>query len=118
VLLAEDDDAIRMLHASILSEFGYRVLEAANGTEAVSEFTRNKDRVRLLILDMIMPGKNGREACEEIKKIWPGVKVIFTSGYTADRIYRDGLLEQGTGFLMKPVSPRDLLRKVRETLDA
>ncbi|NCO67016.1 MAG: hypothetical protein COY75_00890 [Nitrospirae bacterium CG_4_10_14_0_8_um_filter_41_23] len=64
-----------------------------------------------------MPKKNGKEAYNEIKKTKPNIKALFTSGYTADIIQKKGLLEEGLNFIPKPISPRELLRKVREVLD-
>jgi DNA-binding NarL/FixJ family response regulator len=71
----------------------------------------------LLLFDLIMPKKNGREAYEEIRKIMSDIKVLFTSGYPADIIHEKGILEEGINFISKPVSPDDLLRKIREVLD-
>jgi two-component system cell cycle sensor histidine kinase/response regulator CckA len=76
-----------------------------------------KDGIQLLILDLIMPKKSGKEAYDEIKKIRPDVKALFTSGYAIDIIKRKGLLEEGFNFISKPISPKGLLRKVREVLD-
>ncbi len=117
ILLAEDDEKVRKLTEIILTAFGYNVLAVANGEDAIRMFREHCDAVRLVILDMIMPRKGGREAFEEIRKVRPFVKAMFTSGYTADKIYAEGFLEEGLDFIMKPVSPRDLLRKVREILD-
>ena len=71
----------------------------------------------LIILDTIMPLKNGREAYEEIKGIAPGVKTIFMSGYTADIISKKGILEEGFDLISKPINPDTLLRKIRDVLD-
>jgi two-component system NtrC family sensor kinase len=118
ILLAEDDAALRKLGRIVLEAAGYTLISADNGEEAVQNFIEHKDEVRLVILDMIMPGKNGREAYEEIRKIRPDIKAIFVSGYTADKVHREGMLEAGLELLLKPVSTRDLLKKVREVLDA
>jgi hypothetical protein len=64
-----------------------------------------------------MPKKNGKEAYDEIKDIWPEVKAIFISGYTEDMIHKKGILEEGLNFLSKPILPYELLRKIREVLD-
>ena len=117
ILVAEDDIQLRKLAEIVLKEYGYNVILAENGEEAVRKFNDNRDSVELLLLDMIMPKKGGKEAYEEIKKIRPDVKVLFVSGYTVDRVSRDSLLEEGLHFVLKPVAPKDLLRKIREILD-
>ncbi len=117
VLVAEDDKALRKLIKTVLGEFGYKVIDAVDGEDAVEKFMENKDRIDLLVFDVIMPKKNGKEAYEEIKKINPMVKALFTSGYTSNIIHKKGILEEGINFILKPVSPKELLRKVREILD-
>jgi PAS domain S-box-containing protein len=118
ILIAEDDDAIRALTRSVLAEFGYRVIESADGEEAVRLFREQSDGIQLLLLDVIMPKKNGRAAFEEIRKIRPDIKVLFISGYSADTITREGVLEKGLHFVSKPLSPTELLQKVRDVLDS
>ncbi|HCZ11376.1 MAG TPA: hybrid sensor histidine kinase/response regulator, partial [Nitrospiraceae bacterium] len=117
ILLAEDDNATRKLTKEVLVKFGYNIIEAVDGEEAVLKFSDNKDKIQLLLLDVIMPKKNGREAFNEIDGINPGIKTIFMSGYTDDIIHEKGILEEGINFLTKPVSPKALLKKVREVLD-
>ena len=117
ILLAEDNDAVRTLTQIVLSEFGYRVIEAADGEEALKKFLDNQDTINLLIIDVIMPRKNGRAVYDEVKILRPDVKVLFTSGYPADLIQKEGVLEKGLNFLSKPSSPQALLRMVREVLD-
>ncbi|MDI6727898.1 MAG: ATP-binding protein [Thermodesulfovibrionales bacterium] len=117
VLVAEDDTVIRKLTRSVLERFGYKVIEAFDGEDAIRKFMDNKNRIHILLFDVIMPKKNGKEAYEEIKKIRPDIKSIFISGYTADIIHEKGILDEGMNFISKPVSPRDILRKVREVLD-
>jgi CheY-like chemotaxis protein len=117
VLIAEDDRTVRDLTRYILEGSGYRVVEAADGEEAVQKFQNNMNRIDLLVFDIIMPRKNGKEAYLEIKKIYPDIKALFISGYTADTAYRKGVLEAGLDFVMKPISPSNFLNKVREILD-
>ena len=93
------------------------MIVATDGNDAVREFQENRDRISLLLLDVIMPRKNGKDAYEEIRAIRPGIKVLFISGYSADMISQEGILEKGSSFISKPVSPSELLRKVREVLD-
>jgi FOG: CheY-like receiver len=100
----------------ILEEFGYKVLEARDGESAIEEFLKHKDDIHLLLLDVIMPKKNGKEAYDAIRKIKPEIKAIFISGYSAEIIDEQAILE-GLNFIGKPVSPEELLFSVREVLD-
>ena len=115
ILLAEDEAEVRVFVKRLLEDHGYKAIEAIDGQDAIDRFYMHKDKIQFLLLDVIMPKKNGREVYEEIKKIKPGVKVLFTSGYPADHI--NGIIEKGTGFILKPISPIKLLIKIREILD-
>jgi CheY-like chemotaxis protein len=117
LLLAEDDKDARGLTKTVLELHGYKVLEAVDGEDAVRVFNENKEKIKMIILDVIMPKKDGRAAYEEIKKIVPEIKSLFLSGYTADIINKRGILDTELNFVSKPVSPPDLLRKIREILD-
>jgi CheY-like chemotaxis protein len=118
ILVAEDDKVLRSLATTILQEAGYTVIEAADGEDAVRKFEQDKDKVKLVICDVIMPRKSGEEVPEEIMKISPAVKILFMSGYPADIIRQKSLLEEGAEIVMKPIPPMVLPRKVREVLDA
>ena len=96
---------------------GYHIIEPVGGDGSVALFNKNKDNIHLLILDVIMPKKNGTEVYAEIKKVKSDIKVIFVSGYSADIIHKKGILEIGLNFISKPVSPDKLLIKVRDVLD-
>lgn len=115
ILLAEDNDEVRELIIQILHDFGYKVIPASDGEEAIEIFKKNKE-IDLLLFDSVMPRKNGREAYEEIKKIDPKVKVLFTSGYTKDIILNKGIEDHEFNFIAKPIKPLELLRKIKETL--
>ncbi|MBW2645757.1 MAG: response regulator, partial [Deltaproteobacteria bacterium] len=117
VLLAEDDKGVRELMSVVLNGAGYKVIKAVDGDDAVIKFKENRDSIELVILDVVMPKKDGTVAYEEIRAIRSGVKTIFTSGYLGDVISKKRVLEKGTHFIPKPVSPKDLLRKTREALD-
>ncbi len=93
------------------------MIQAEDGEDAVNKFMANRDKVRLLLLDVIMPKKNGKEVYDKIRIFNPAVKALFVSGYTADIIHQKGLLDKGLHFLLKPVPMNDLLRKVRSILD-
>lgn len=117
LLLAEDDKEVRAFTKEILTEYGYAVVEASDGEDAVKKFTEHKDAIELLLLDIIMPKKNGKEAYEQIKKVKPGIKALFISGYTADVIHEKGIVGEGLNFIMKPISPMILTKKVRDILE-
>jgi polar amino acid transport system substrate-binding protein len=117
ILLAEDDVDVRDLMVSLLARFGYNVIQAVDGQDVVEKFADHRDKVSIILMDMIMPKKNGKEAYEEIHSLKSDVKVLYTSGYTADFIQNRGVSEEGIELIMKPVQPMELLRKVREVLD-
>ncbi len=118
ILLAEDDEAARTYCAAGLGEAGYAVIEARDGEDAVRKFRDNKERIKLLVLDIIMPNMNGREVFEAARKIRPGVKTLFISGYAEDLLQKTGMINGNHSFLMKPASRNQLLKKVREVLDS
>jgi len=117
ILVAEDEPAVRGIVEIILRKYGYTVLLAEDGQQAVEQFQAHRASIHLVLMDIIMPGKSGRQAYEEIRQDCPGVKVLFTSGYPADFIKSRGDLDQGMELIMKPVQPLVLLRKIREILD-
>jgi PAS domain S-box-containing protein len=117
ILIAEDNTEVRQLTKEVLEGSGYTVLEARDGWDAIEKFAQNKDRINLVILDVVMPKKNGNEAFNEIRKIREDVKALFTSGYTGDIVLGKGIQNNAFNFIPKPVSPYDLLKKVRLVLD-
>lgn len=117
VLVAEDSAEVRDLIKAVLEKAGYRVLEASDGEEAVHEFMENRDTVQLLLFDVTMPRKDGKEAYKEIKRISPLIKAVLMSGHTVEFVGKKGLIEMGVDFVSKPVRPAELLRKIREVLD-
>ena len=117
ILLAEDEENVRNITRLVLEEYGYKVLEAIDGEDAVNKFMENKDKIVLLLFDVIMPKMSGKEAFDMIRKIRPDIKVLFASGYPADFIHRKKIDEEGLPFVVKPISPTALLKKVREVLD-
>jgi len=102
---------------TVLTHMGYTVIVAENGREAVDKFIANKDAIRLVILDGIMPVMNGKEAYKEILALNPEARCIFMSGYAEDVFTKDGVLLDAVEFLSKPVTPSVLLGKVREVLE-
>lgn len=117
VLLAEDNAQIRKLIKFALERSGYRVIEAVDGEDAVEKFKGNREEIRLLISDIVMPRKDGKEAYDELLKMNPSLKALFISGY-AEEVIR-GKVAPGEDFTLisKPFSFRYLLKRVREMLD-
>lgn len=116
ILVAEDDTGVRLLLTEILTHHGYTVLEAVDGQDAIDIFMRHPD-VDLMVLDSVMPRKNGRETYDAIRNMNMPVKVLFMSGYTKDIILDKGVEEGQVDFIAKPIVPDDLLAKLREVLD-
>jgi CheY-like chemotaxis protein len=117
ILVAEDDEAVRNLTTSMLEQFGYTVIQAKDGEAAVNRFMENRDKVQLLLLDVLMPKKNGMEVYEKIRIFEPDIKALFLSGYTAEIMHQKGFLDKGVNFILKPIPMNNLLRKVRMILD-
>jgi two-component system cell cycle sensor histidine kinase/response regulator CckA len=118
ILLVEDELAVRDLTARILSELGYTVIEASNGEEALQiSSERAHGEIDLLLTDVVMPQMSGKLLTDLVKAARPGIKVLYSSGYTDNALVHHGSLEPGTAFLQKPFSPSGLARKVREVLD-
>lgn len=116
ILLAEDEDAVRSLTKTILLESGYKVIEAENGIQAVEKFLQNRYDINLVLMDVIMPRMNGKDACDEILRSSPKTKILFMSGYTGDILGQQGLLSKGYRLIQKPLKPRDMLAIIREML--
>ncbi|MDT8334838.1 MAG: ATP-binding protein, partial [Desulfurivibrionaceae bacterium] len=117
VLVAEDDATLRELSSRVLESFGYKVIPAVDGEDALTKFKENKDRINLLLLDMVMPKKNGKEVAAAIMKISPGIKILFASGYTMDITTHQELEAAGFEFIHKPYQAKELAQKVRQALD-
>ncbi|KQC11800.1 MAG: hypothetical protein APR54_02735 [Candidatus Cloacimonas sp. SDB] len=118
ILLTEDEESIREFVLDILEEYGYTILEAENGTEALEKAKNYKKNIHLLLSDVIMPSMNGQQLAEALKDVHPETKVMFMSGYTESTAIQKGILELKTGFLQKPFSANDLITKVRKILDS
>jgi PAS domain S-box-containing protein len=117
ILLVEDDPDVRYMMTTILESQGYATMEAIDGEDAIRIYHERGKKVDLIILDVVMPRKNGKEALDEITHINPAVKAIFMSGYTGDVIIDKGIQRECVDFLQKPLSATALLAKVREVLD-
>jgi CheY-like chemotaxis protein len=117
VLLVEDQDGLREMIRQALSSLGYRVHAAAAAEEA-EELLHRQDGIHLLLSDVVLPGRSGKELADAVRARYPGTRVLLISGYTADVIARHGVLEHGTELLEKPFSTDQLARRVRAILDA
>lgn len=119
ILVVEDEPAVRGLTKSVLEEHGYEVLEAGDGIEAVDLWAKHQSRVHLLLTDIVMPaGISGLELAAKLQVSKPELRVIFTSGYSADLAGKDLDLQEGQNFLEKPSRPDQLLATVRRCLDS
>jgi two-component system cell cycle sensor histidine kinase/response regulator CckA len=117
ILVGEDDTDARRFIRSVLEEFGYSVIEAVNGSDAVEKYRENMDRIRLVVLDVVMPVQNGMEAYEEMRKTNPDIKTIFLSGYPDDFMDARKIGVDGPHFMEKPVEPWKFLEKIKSLLD-
>jgi CheY-like chemotaxis protein len=118
ILLVEDEDLIRNLAQQILADRGYRVLPAANASEALELSGRHADRIDLLLTDIVMPGTSGSDLAQRLLRDFPKLPVLYMSGYSDSLIFRAGVLQERAAFLQKPFSADVLERKIRELLDA
>lgn len=117
ILLVEDEESILGLAKTILEQQGYQVLATRSPADALSLVTGQPGPIHLLITDVVMPGMNGKDLCEKLCSLKPGLKCIFMSGYTANVVAHHGILDEGVHFLQKPFSSKALAQKVREVLE-
>ncbi len=117
IILVEDEAVVRDLGYKILERLGYKVLAFPSGTAALTAIAKDPHPIQLLITDVIMPGMNGRELADRLRNFYPGLRVLFTSGYTEDVIVHHGILENGINFVSKPFTPEMLATRVRSLLD-
>lgn len=116
ILLAEDSESLREVAREYLQSVGYTVLEAASGSEALQKARDFSGTIHLLLTDVVMPEISGPELASQMASFRPGIKVIFTSGYTDDAIARQGVLDPSVAFVQKPYRPKALAQKIREVL--
>jgi CheY-like chemotaxis protein len=117
ILIVEDDRDVRNMLTRILQSQGYTTIEAVDGDDAIAVFKTHNEEIDLIILDVVMPGKNGKEVLDEITHADPSAKAIFVSGYTGDIVIDKGIHSESVDFLQKPLTIQGLLAKVREVLD-
>ena len=118
ILLVEDEAGLRALAQRILESHGYTVLSCAHGREALESAAVHPGEIHLVLTDMVMPGMNGRTMAERLRVARPRTVVMYMSGYTDDDAALRGVLEPGASYIQKPFAPAELLRVVRQTLDA
>ena len=117
ILLVEDNDGVLLVLSTMLRRAGYRVLQARCGTEAVEICERPEPPIHLLLTDVVMPGMGGLELGKSVRALLPDIPILYLSGYIDDTLLRDGITENNSSFLQKPVTPDVLALKVRQMLD-
>ena len=118
ILVVEDQEEVRAFTRAALKRYGYRVIDASDGGNAVARAEQYPRQIHLLVTDVVLPGMNGKEVSERLQELRPDLKVLFISGYTADLIADRGVLPPGVAFLHKPFSAQELAAKVRDALDS
>lgn len=116
MLVVEDEPSLLALDKMMLEKSGYRVLVAGTPGEAVRLSEEYANEIHLLLTDVVMPEMNGRDLAVLLQTRYPGMKILFMSGYTADVIAHRGVLDEGVNFIQKPFSMKDLAFKVHEVL--
>jgi signal transduction histidine kinase len=117
ILVVEDEESLRELAQLVLTDFGYKVLIATDGVEALRVAAQHKGDIALVVSDVVMPQMGGRELAEKLRALQPALKILFVSGYTDDAVIQRGVSRDSFPFLQKPYTPTSLARKVREVLD-
>jgi CheY-like chemotaxis protein len=117
ILLVEDEAGLRNAIENALKSYGYNVLSAGSGRDAIDVATNFAGTIDLVVTDVVMPEMSGRELAERLQEQMPGMAVLFMSGYTNDAVVRHGVLQAEMAFLQKPFGPPTLARKVREVLE-
>lgn len=116
MLLVEDEDMLRGLLAKFLRLYGYTVLEARHGGEALLTCERHPEPIHLMVTDLVMPQMSGRELADRLTPLRPEMKVLYMSGYTEDALGQHGVADLSVTFLQKPFRPIELARRVRAIL--
>lgn len=117
ILIAEDEESVRELLRDVLQKQGYKVIIAVDGNDAIEKYNAYQDKIDLVVFDVIMPKKNGKEVYDLIKKENKDLKAIFISGYTKDILNSRGVYEEGINFISKPINFEVFLQKIRNILN-
>ena len=117
ILLVEDDELVRRVTSSVLAKNGYKVLEAVDGADALRVCKNFEGPIHLVLSDVIMPGLSGPDTADQLRRVRPGLRTLFMSGYMGEKIIRHGIQESDFAFIEKPFTPPALLQKIREVLN-
>ena len=116
LLVVEDDEDVRHMAVDVLRDLGYTVVQASDASQAI-EILIVQPSISLLFTDIVMPKMNGRVLADEAAKMRPGLKILFTTGYTRNAVVHNGMIDMGVAFLPKPFTVAELATKVRRVLD-
>lgn len=116
LLVVEDEEMLRELLVAVLEESGYEVLHAAGAEEALARCQQAEGKIDLVLTDVVMPGRSGRQLADEIRTLYPGISILYMSGYTDDALVRSGIAVAGANFIQKPFRPQALIKKVNAVL--
>jgi DNA-binding NtrC family response regulator len=117
ILLVEDEPPILAMAEKMLARLGYRVLAAATPAQAIQHASQHAGPIDLLVTDVVMPQMHGRDLAAKLSELHPTIRKLFMSGYTANVIAHQGVLDEGVHFLQKPFSAQALGQKIRDVLD-
>jgi CheY-like chemotaxis protein len=116
ILIVEDQGAVRSFTKVALEGYGYHVIEASTGKMALAVAKKHVGEIHLLLTDVVLPGMNGKALSDKLKKLRPSLKVLFTSGYTADTIAHRGVFDEEVSYIPRPFGPNEVAAKIREVL--
>jgi CheY-like chemotaxis protein len=117
VLVVEDDRDVRAYLVEVLRDLNYRVLSAHDAVSALGLIQEDDNRIDLLLTDVVLPGINGRQLAEQAQNRRPGLKALFTTGYTRNAIVHQGRLDSGVAMIQKPITQQSLAARIRDLLD-
>jgi CheY-like chemotaxis protein len=118
ILVVEDDEDVRSYIREILRDMNYHVLDAADAQSGAELIEREGGKVDLILTDVVLPGKNGRQFADEAQALYPNIKVLFMTGYSRNAIVHQGRLDRGVALVQKPLTQSALVAKIRELLDS
>ncbi|OYV99139.1 MAG: hypothetical protein B7X11_05575, partial [Acidobacteria bacterium 37-65-4] len=117
LLVVEDDEMVQRMVLRMLESADYNVIPASDGVEALGILESRAGEIHLAVLDVVMPRLGGREVYDRIQELWPHVKTVFSSGYTASAVHTGFILEEGLILIQKPYRRNEILRVIRKALD-